>query len=145
MLIYIMHKNGTKWWYEEAKKRFPNVDAPLSRRGYYAVVDIADILLKEDSVTLKNYDKWAFFIDKKYLEPIISTSGESGGAATDYYPKSNTAIEIILYEQKAGSNKWIEIERKKFQTDKDGGAIYDDKGWELNFIRQKAKESNDKK
>src|SRR6218665_483890 len=45
--IYLIHKNGGDWWRGQATNRF------------------ASLLLGKDSVSLKDYNKWAFFVDKK--------------------------------------------------------------------------------
>lgn len=167
--VYLIHKNGGQWWIEDAKKRFPNLDAPLNRRAAYARWNAVERLLKEDSLLLKDFNKWAFFIDKQYLHPLPPDGddwiqvNEKGDyylpseaeiqkmqmEQLDYDTKPNTIIEVVLYEQKAGSNVWTAIDKKKFKTDADGDAIepIDPKTgkqscWECDFMRQKVKESN---
>lgn len=61
----------------------------------------------------------------------------------EYYPRKNSQIEVVPYEQKTGSKQWVEIDRRKYRTDQEGSRIYP-KGehWESDFIDQKLKESN---
>ena len=152
--VYMIHENGGRWWYQQTKKNFPNARLPFLRA--------AEQLIKKDSIFLKNYSKWAFYIDRKYLKGE-STYGDDpskldeNGNSRDltptelkktqeqlaYYEKPNTTLEVILYEQKAGSKQWLEIDRRKYKTDQEGNRIYP-KGehWESDFINQKLKESN---
>lgn len=156
--VYLIHKNGGRWWYEQAKKMFPNNDAPINRRGYYAVVDMCDNLLSKDSVTLKDYYKWSFFVDKKYLIKAgeESAQGDAGVVTYDYYGvKPDAVISILLYEQKAGSDQWVLIDKFRYTTDNKGSepGTKDNKGdwrypsteWRFDFIRRKLQESNSKK
>ena len=53
--VYMVHKNGGIWWYQQAKKNFPNTRLPFLKA--------AKQLIKEDSIFLKNYNKWAFYIE----------------------------------------------------------------------------------
>jgi len=159
--VYMIHKNGGDWWFQQAKKKFPTRAYPQ------------DWLLEEvekDTKKFKDYNKWAFFIDKKDLvgSPVVLGGDlmridEHGNhylpsdaeikkmeEQLDYRPKKNAQIEMILYEQKVGSSKWIEISRRKFQTDKEGDLIYprnprtgNEEYWESEFISQKLKESNE--
>lgn len=148
--VYMIHKNGGDWWVQQAEKSFPKLDAPLERRRCYAVDDAKDRLLKQDSLLLKDYNKWAFFVDKKYLVRIVDGSTGVYGEIPSYgwYLKPNITYEQILYEQKAGSNVWLEIERKKIKSGADGESIdtIDPKtGKIVSFdfsIDQKLKENN---
>lgn len=141
--IYLIHKKGGAWWCQQAKRRFPN--------NYYAERFFADFLLKKDTINLNNYNKWAFFIDKKYLEKRLESA--EGGEFISHYPSRNSEILIVLYEQKAGSSNWIAIDSIPYKTDSEGNEIgaEDEKGnyyspsykWERNFLEEKLKESND--
>jgi len=157
-LMYMVHKNGGNWWYQEAKKNFPDC---------YANYLIRDREIKDTSL-LKDYDKWVFFVDKKYLEgessygdyspvdenghPYIPSKEEvkKNKEKLDYYEKVNSTIEVILYEQKAGSRQWAEIDRKKFKTNDIGNIIHQidpktgkKENWKWDFLDQKLKESNE--
>jgi len=111
---------------------------------------------------LDDYNKWAFFVDKKHIKgqpnygddffqldkdenSYLPSEAEIQKIKEklDYYEKPNITLEVILYEQKAGSKQWIEIDRRKYRTDQEGNRIYP-KGehWESDFIDQKLKESN---
>lgn len=148
--VYLIHKNGGNWWMQQAEKSFPNLDAPLERRRFHAALEAKGRLLKQDSLLLKDYNKWAFFIDKKYLVRIADGSTGVYGEIPCYgwYLKPNITYEKILYKQEAGSNVWLEIERKKFKSGADGESIdtIDPKtGKIVSFdfsIDQKLKESN---
>jgi len=148
--VYLIHKNGGNWWVQQAEKSFPNLDAPLEMRRFYAALEAKGHLLKQDSLLLKDYNKWAFFIDKKYLRRIVDGGTGEYGEIPSYgwYLKPNITYEEILYEQKAGSNVWLEIERKKFKSGADGDSIdtIDPKTGKIasfDFsIDQKLKESN---
>ena len=61
--IYLIHKNGGNWWIMQAKKKFPD--------NYYAEGFYVTSLVEKDSSWSDNYNKWAFFIDKEYLEPKL--------------------------------------------------------------------------
>lgn len=135
--IYMLHKNGANWWHQRAKKIFPNKDVPENKRGYYAALDAKERLLKEDSTLLKHFNKWLFFIDKKDLSPEVSSSGENDISTTYYYPKYPHTI--VLYEQKAGANQWIEVDRKIFSTEEEENKST----WKSDFIKQKLTESNE--
>jgi len=139
--IYLIHKNGGNWWVKQAKKKFPD--------NYYAEGFYATSLIENDSSWSDSYHKWAFFIDKKYLEPQLESA--EGGEFTSYYPKKNSKIVVILFEQKAGNSEWTAIDSITYKTDSEGNEIKtsDEKGsyylsseWESNFIKQKVKESN---
>ncbi len=139
--IYLIHEKGGNWWIMQAKKKFPD--------NYYAEGFYATSLVEKDSSWSDSYDKWAFFIAKKYLEPQLESA--EGGEFTSYYPKRNSEIVVILFEQKAGNSEWVAIDSITYKTDDDGNEIKtnDEKGsyylsseWESNFIKQKVKESN---
>lgn len=150
--IYLVHKNGGNWWYKEAKKKLPN---------FYANYLLVNSEFRDTSI-LDDYNKWAFFVDKKHLKgqpnygddffqldkdenSYLPSEAEIQKIKEklDYYEKPNITLEIILYEQKAGSKQWVEIDRRKYRTDQEGNRIYP-KGehWESDFIDQKLKESN---
>lgn len=110
---------------------------------------IDDIHDKAEGHFCNNYNKWVFFIDKEYLEPKLESA--EGGEFTFYYPKKNSEITVVLFEQKAGSQKWIAIDSITYKTDSDGnevetsdkkGSYYLSSEWESNFIEEKVKESN---
>lgn len=139
--IYLIHKKGGEWWIEQAKKNFPK--SIVSRNRY------AKRIITQDSKVFNDYNKWAFFIDKVYLEPKLESA--EGGEFTSYYPKKNSEIKVVLFEQKAGETEWMAIDSITYNTDSDGnevetsdetGGYYLSSVWESNFIKQKVKESN---
>lgn len=140
--IYLIHKKGGEWWIEQAKNKYPKMVYP---HDWY----IDDVYEKAEGNFYNNYNKWVFFIDKKYLEAKLESA--EGGEFTSYYPKKNSEIVVILFEQKAGNSEWVAIDSISYKTDKDGNEIKtsDDKGsyylsseWQSNFIKEKVKESN---
>jgi len=88
--IYLIHKNGGDWWRGQAKKRFAESIVCENR--------FASLLLGKDSVTLKDYNKWAFFVDKKYLikAGTEGAEGDHGVVYMDYYGEKPNA-EITSY------------------------------------------------
>jgi hypothetical protein len=124
--VYIIHKNGGKWWWNEAKKKHGD-------RKYPALAYSKE--LYNDMSQIKDYDGYAFFTDKKYLKPFAS-GAEDGSTIVDYYP--TYPCTIILYERKSGTIDWIEIERKTFITEQEHSMLK----WESNFIKKKIAESN---
>ena len=141
--VFMIHKNGGRWWYNYAKKMYPNERSNTGRfLSHYLV---AEHLMKEDSTKLKEYNKWAFFIDKKDLIKEYE-AGEDGNPKAYYTMIDNSEYEAILYQQLAGENKWIELERRRFKTGdkfKEGDPYLG--SWETDFINNKLKESNEKK
>jgi hypothetical protein len=139
--IYLIHKNGGNWWIKQANKKFPD--------NYYAEGFYATSLVEKDSSWSDSYNKWAFFIDKEYLEPKLESA--EGGEFTSYYPKKNSEITVVLFEQKSGDKEWMAIDSITYKTDNHGNELEtnDKKGsyylfseWENNFIEEKVKESN---
>ncbi len=157
--VYMIHKNGGDWWIDQARKKYPT-------KGYPRDWMLED--LKGNRVELNKYNKWAFFVDKKYLKGQPSygddffQTDKNGNSYLPseaeikkikerlvYYEKPNIVLEIILYEQKAGSKVWIEIDRHSFKTDQDGSLIHaiDPKTgkkerWKWDFLDRKLAESN---
>jgi hypothetical protein len=139
--IYLIHKNGGDWWIEQAKKNFPK--SIVSRNRY------AKRIITQDSNVLNDYNKWAFFIDKEYLEPKLESA--EGGEFTSHYPRKNSEIKVVLFEQKPGDTEWVAIDGITYNTDSDGnevetsdkkGSYYLSSEWKTNFIKEKVKESN---
>lgn len=139
--IYLIHKKGGDWWIEQAKKNFPK--SIVSRNRY------AKQIITHDSKALDDYNKWAFFIDKKYLETKLESA--EGGEFTSHYPKKNSEITVVLFEQKAGDTEWVAIDSITYNTDSNGnevetrdikGSYYLSSEWKINFIEEKIKESN---
>ncbi|MDC6385655.1 hypothetical protein PP180_09760 [Muricauda sp. SK9] len=139
--IYLIHKKGGDWWIEQAKKNFPK--SIVSRNRY------AKQIIAQDSKALNDYNKWAFFIDKKYLE--TKSESAEGGEFTSHYPKKNSEITVVLFEQKAGDTEWVAIDSVTYNTDSNGnevetrdkkGSYYLSSEWKINFIEEKIKESN---
>ena len=141
--IFMIHKNGGSWWINQAKKKFP--------KKIYPHDWFVDSLFENlDSIQLKDYNKWVFFIDKKYLEERLESA--EGGEFTSHYPSKSSKIVIVLYEQKSGTSNWEAIDSFTFNTDGEGNEITtkDEKGnyhgysskWESNFIEDKVIESN---
>jgi len=128
---YMIHKNGGSWWYKEAKRRFPNNVMNCEYK-------LAKKLLSEDKDSLKNYNKWVFFVDKKFLEPVVQVHGETGVEETAYYIKETIPFEEILYQRLVGKIMWVEIGRKKF----DSYSQYRKSTWRIDFIKAKLAESN---
>ncbi len=128
---YMIHKNGGSWWYKEAKRRFPNDVMNCEYK-------LAKKLLSEDKDSLKNYSKWIFYIDIKFLEPVVQVHGETGVEETAYYPIEGKHLDVIVFERLAGETIWVEVEKKIFETD----AKYYKSTWKGDFINKKLKESN---
>lgn len=132
--VYMIHKNGGNWWYNKAKENYPDKHFP---HNFFA----RQLYETKDSITLKDYYKWAFFIDKKYLKQETAGGGEADVVFTSYietYPYT-----VILYEQRPYSNKWMEIDRKTFLSEKE----YYEKGWdkwESNFYKRELQKLNEK-
>jgi len=136
---YMIHKNGGKWWYNQAKRKFPNDRG--SKGKYLSHYTVCENLLKQDRDSIKNYNKWVFYIDEKYLEVKTEVHGETGEKYLSYYPKENKPLEVILYQRLVKDADWTEVERKKFNSDTE----YYKNTWDVNFIKQKLAESNLKK
>ena len=128
---YMLHGNGGSWWYKEAKRRSPKDIQNCEFR-------FAKKLFTVERDSLNNYDKWVFFIDKKYLEIIKEHHGESGEPMMNAYTKENIPLEVILYQQLVGEKEWKEIERKKFKDENE----YNKSSWRIDFYKQKLVESN---
>ena len=148
-IVYMIHKNGGNWWIEQAKKKYPNLDSPPDRRCFYAISDAKKYLFGKEA-SLKDYNKWAFFTDKKYLHKIVDGTGDVDGLPSyGWYLKPNIRYEKVIYEQKAGSSVWIEIERKQFESGPEGefkDTIDPKTGKVITYdfsIEQKLKESNE--
>lgn len=141
--IYMIHKNGGKWWINQAKKFFP-------KKAYPHDWFIDSIFKNQDSIQLTDYNKWVFFIDKKYLERRLESA--EGGEFTSHYPKKNAEIDIVLYEQKSGTSIWTAIDAFTYKTDAEGNEINikNDRGyyygpaskWESGFIDDRVIEGN---
>jgi len=136
---YIVHKNGGKWWFKNSKKRFPK---DIGSKGkYLSHFKAAARLMKEDRDSMKNFNKWVFFIDKKYLDIHTEVDGETGKKSLSAYTKERQPLEVILFHQMAGNKTWYEIDRKKFSTDNE----YEKSSWRMDFIERKLIESNQQK
>jgi hypothetical protein len=131
--IYMIHKNGGDWWLNKAKELNP--DKPYSQLLY-----AEELYKSQDSTKLNDYCKWAFYIDKKYLKAETSGGGEKDVVYTSYFP--TYPYTVVLYEQKAGSDKWVEIDRKTFQSEEE--KIKENCEWECGFYNNKLKELNEK-
>lgn len=123
--VYMFYKNGDEGWKLENMKRFAK-DTVLGG----SAIDIAnERLIHQDKNRLKDFNSFAFFIDKKYLTESI------GDNNTPYqYPTPNTNIEVILYQKLVGEKKWVEIDRRAFKTDEYGGYDYT---WKESFLKEK--------
>ena len=132
--IHLIHKDGGVDWVKETFTRFP---IPAGEKYYDDPPFTAGKrLLNEDKVDLIEFAKWAFFIDKQYLESFTETV--EGGDYTSWSPKDDTPLEVILYQQLPGEAKWLEMERKSFNDVE----AYWNSDWESNFTKAKAKEYN---
>lgn len=131
--VYMIHKNGGNWWMKQAKKEFPEMAYP---EDWY----VENLYKNEDSMKLEDYHKWAFFIDKKYLKAETSGGGEKDVVYTSYFP--TYPYTVVLYEQKAGSDEWVEIDRKTFHSEEE--KIKENCEWECRFYNNKLKELNEK-
>jgi hypothetical protein len=131
---YLIHKNGGDWWYQEAKRRFPNEKGTRDR--YLSHYTVAERLLKEDKDSLKNYNKWVYFIDIKDLFVTTEKDGDTGKDMLAVYPTFKKPIEVIMYQQIAGERVWREVDRKICQT------LNEFTDWESSFIKKKIAESN---
>lgn len=132
--VYMIHKNGGEWWYKEAKSRFPTFEG---RENPYPNLDAVENLYNDrDSTSLKDYYKWAFFIDKKFLTPVVSGGGEKDVVYTSYQP--TYPHTVILFEQKAGSDEWLEIDCRMFKSELEKEKCE----WECGFYRGKMQELN---
>ncbi len=128
--ILLLYKDGTDKYCELVRKRFPQ--APN-----YPFALASPRLLKEDSTMLKDFDMYAFYLDKQYLEKVIESA--EGGPITSYYPIY--PCEYILYERKAGTEKWLEVGSKRFEDEAS------DTWWtpvSSDFAKQKIQEGNKK-
>jgi len=139
--VSMIYKNGGDWWQKRSLEKYPK----NPRISHY---EAAEALCKKDSVLLKDFNMYAFYIDKKYLKREFAGCGESSDPkvkidTSDCYGYAVTyPYEKILYFRAAGSKEWVEIERKRYKTDKD--ETVQTGYWETNFIRQKLEESNRK-
>ena len=133
---YLIHSNGGSWWYNQAKKRFPKDRG--SRNKYLSHYSVAERLLRDDRDSLKNYNKWVFFTDMKYLYKSNYLHGETGKEIESVQYLKDKPFEIVLYQQLAGETKWLEIERRIFDNKKKQSKIK----WESNFIKERLAESN---
>jgi hypothetical protein len=140
MSVVLLHKDGGTKWYKWAQKNY-TYKSKYSDTNY-GYMEAAKRLLKEDSLLLKGFNKWVFFMDIKYLSVADIQDGDNP-TTLNYAFKPNTKVEIILYEQKAGSNIWQEIDKRVCITDKERNCNTDN--WEDDFIKKKVKESNAKK
>jgi len=66
-----------------------------------------------------DFDKWIFFVDKKYLIKSISDgtienydSTSTNQEEIDYEPDEQKGYEVYLLEQKAGEKIWRIIDKK---------------------------------
>lgn len=127
--VYMFYEKGSYAWKQESVRKFAKdtlVDVNYS-------LEIAnERLLKQDKKRLKEFNYYAFFIDKKYL-----TKGVADYNMTYHYPTPNSNIEVILYQKLASEERWIEIDRRVFKTDEYGGY---DWTWIENFINEKKKQ-----
>jgi len=138
-LICLIHKNGGEWWCEQARKNFPNNVVPEWA--------FAEQIFKKSTSLLKDYHKWAFVIDKKYLKPEVirvdgdfdpnDPTGEKGKNTIMYEVPEGKSYEAILYEQKAGSNTWVAIEKRMLLA---GEGQKDIKDWQEEVMRKKIQE-----
>ena len=96
--VYMIHKNGGDWWMNKAKELYPD-------KSYYPLFYANELYESQDSNHMDDYHKWAFYIDKKYLK--AETSGGRKRYSL-YLLSSNLSHTLIIYEQKAGFNKWVE-------------------------------------
>ncbi|MEA5260492.1 hypothetical protein VB264_22030 [Arcicella aquatica] len=123
--VYMFYKNGDEGWKLENMKRFAK-DTLLGG----SAIDIAnERLIHQDKNRLKDFNSFAFFIDKKYLTESVADHN-----TIYHYPTPNTNIEVILYQKLVGEKKWVEIDRRAFKTDEYGGY---NKTWMINFVKDK--------
>jgi len=144
-IICMLHKKGGKWWYEQAKKRYPTYNG---KPNPYPEDDAISSLFKTDSALLKQYNKWVFVIDKKYLKPALlqeegdynpdDPTGERAKNTIFYEVPKGKKYEAILYEQKAGSNDWIELERRELIAGENKETIKD---WQEELLKKKLQEN----
>ena len=144
--IFMIHKNGGKWWFEQAKKKFPTYKG---NPNPYPEDDAVAALFKADSSTIEDYDKWVFFIDKKYLSPGIIEDGDFDPKDPEnkkskwqpYYISEDSPPsmwEEILYEQKHEQKNWTETGKMIIDTKNNTKKILTENGlWEVYFVRQK--------
>ena len=130
--VYMIHKNGGDWWMKQAKEKYPEMPYP---EDWF----VEDLYKSQDTSKLNDYHKWAFYIDKKFLKAETSGGGEKDIVYTSYHP--TYPYTVILYEQKTGSDKWLEIDRKTFQSEEE--KIKENCEWECGFYNNKLKELNE--
>ena len=65
--------------------------------------------------------------------------GEKDIVYTSYHP--TYPYTVVLFEQKAGYDKWSEIDRKTFQSEEE--KIKENCEWECGFYNNKLKELNE--
>ncbi|NBB32042.1 hypothetical protein [Cellulophaga sp. BC115SP] len=125
---FMIHKKGIKYWFNYAQTKYRRIGKYDNIN--YGYSSASKMLMGKDSVLLKDFNKWIFFIDRKYLRAIPGTGEWDAGSPEalankplpeEYYPKLNSKIEILLLEQKAGENVWHIIDRATFDTDEYGG------------------------
>ena len=139
-IVCMLHKNGGKWWSEQAKKKFS--ESIVAENRY------AKIVILKDTSLLIDYNKWAFVVDKKYLQPAKmqeegdynpdDPTGERSKNTIFYEVPKGKKYEAILYEQKAGSNVWIELERKELISGENKETIKD---WQEELMKKKLQEN----
>lgn len=151
---FMIHKKGIKYWYNYAQEHYKSIGKYDGIN--YGYEKSAKMLIGKDSILLKDFNKWMFFTDKKYLKQTPGTGEWDAGSPealankplpVEYYEKENTKIEILLLEQKAGEHIWHIIDKATFETDEYGGyKSYIDKNrvmhnpevdWTSSFKRQK--------
>ena len=154
--VYLIHKNGTNWWRSEAKRRYPD----LASYGGVASLEMAYNLLRADSAHIGDYHAYAFFIDKDELvrdanllpEEEIQTRKEQKKRLPRMFKeeildstilyRAKEPHTIILYERKAGSNKWVKLMTHVHNTKTMSDGTVKEDYWELKYIYLKALEIN---
>ena len=144
--IYLIHKDGGINWVKETFVRFPK-----ATYGSQPPYTAGKRLLNEDKADQIEFAKWAFVIDKQYMESKMVTYDQDGGdnfdadgnlidqvTVEEWLVKENTPIEVVLYEQLAGETQWRELERRSYADDM---AFYES-DWKTNFRKEKEAEYN---
>lgn len=140
--IYLIHKNGGKWWYKQAKQKYPESIVPERREAKY--------LLKSATASLKDYNKWVFFTEKKYLSPgLIEDSDFDRNDPENkkpkwqpYYIADSAKFWVeILYEQRHDSKVWTPIASRTIQMENGIQKITPNNAiWGEDFVKLKLKE-----
>ena len=139
---FMIHKNGTKWWFNHAQKKYKEI--VFGKNYGYSNTPIN--LMTKDSILLKDFDKWIFIVDKKYIQeypPIADGDNPDTWDYPNYDIKENTEFKAKLYKQKNNTDYWVKIEERTFKSGPNG-EVKEYYKWKNDFGQEKIKEDIDK-